>query len=123
MSSEELVSRLTRDLADIHLPIDEVDVIIRPYSKTYYGRYYPSVNDSVRPRIYLYPFKNKCGALYSYSLIMQTLIHEMVHHIQYTNDSFVRVKGVMHDVNFWKLYNRYVKKAEQKIGGLKANVS
>lgn len=123
MSSEELVSRLTKDLSSIHLPIDEVDVFIRPYSKTYFGRYYPSANETTRPRIYLYPYKNKCGSMYSYDVILQTIIHELVHHIQYTNSSFVRVKGVMHDTNFWKLYNRYLNKAEQKIGGLKANVS
>ena len=118
MSSDELVCRLTKDLITLHLPIDEVDLSIRPYSTTYYGRYYPSADKSVRPRIFIYPYSDKQGSMYSYAKVLETAIHEMVHHIQHTDESFTRIKGVMHDTNFWKLYQRYVTKAESIVGGV-----
>ena len=119
MNSCELDAQLTRDLKLLNIPIDEVDLFIRPFSVTYFGRYFPSADDSVRPRVFLYPYSDKEGNMYPYRDILLTLIHEMVHHIQHTNCSFVRLKGVMHDTNFWKLYNRYVSKAEKYklIGG------
>lgn len=116
MSRDELLNRLTKDLESIQLPVNEVDLHIRPFSSTYYGRYYPSVDDSVRPRIFIYPYRNKQGGMYPYSQVLNTAIHEMVHHLQHSDSSFVRVKGVMHDPTFWKLYSRYISKAE-KIGG------
>lgn len=44
----------------------------------------------------------------------------MCHHLQYTSGSFVRNKGVMHNANFWKLYNHYIDRAERLnlIGGV-----
>ena len=117
MNKEELVTRLTKDLKSINVPIDEVDLYIRPYSKTYYGRYYPSVSEDIRPRLFIYPYKDKKGNMYSYENVLCTTIHEMVHHIQHTDRSFIRLKGVMHDTNFWKLYNRYVLKAHKNIIG------
>lgn len=112
MSEEELVCRLTADLMKLKIPIEEVDLYIRPYSKTYYGRYFPSEDENVKkPRVFIYPYENKCGKLYKYELILVNLIHEMAHHIQYTSSSFTRLKGVMHDPNFWKLNNRYLRRA------------
>lgn len=109
-----LKRRLIADLRKINMPIDEVEIEIRPFSSTYFGRYFPVYDESkCKPRIFLYPYKDKIGNMYSYEEIRATLIHEMVHHIQYINPSFVRLKGVMHDTNFWKLYNRYI----EKIGG------
>lgn len=120
MSQEELKTRLLFDLSQINLPIDEVNLFIRPFSKTYYGRYFPVYNDKeTRPKIYIYPYENNKGDLIDYSTILQTSIHELCHHIQYTSGSFVRSKGVMHDPQFWKLYNHYVERARkyQLIGG------
>lgn len=112
MSQEELYSQLLCDLQQINLPIDEVDIYLRPFSKTYYGRYFPVHNDKEhKPKIYVYPYENTKGDLMSYDSIITTAIHELCHHIQYTNGSFVRVKGVMHDPQFWKLYNHYVERA------------
>ncbi len=116
----ELETRLLSDLSHINLPVDEVDIFLRPYSKTYYGRYFPVYNDrEARPKIYLYPYENERGDLMSYDIILQTVIHEFCHHIQYTSGSFVRSKGVMHDTQFWRLYNHYIKRAEkyQLMGG------
>lgn len=121
MSQEELKTRLLSDLSQLNLPVYEVDLQIRPFSKTYYGRYFPVYNDKcVRPKIYLYPYATKDNTDFTdYTEILQTGIHEFCHHIQYTSGSFVRNKGVMHDTTFWKLYNHYIERAKkfQLIGG------
>ena len=120
MSQEELKVRLLSDLSLLNLPIYEVDIFIRPFSSTYYGRYFPVYNDKEqKPKIYVYPYENESGDLMSYDKVLDTAIHELCHHIQYTNGCFVRVKGVMHDTQFWKLYNHYVDRAKkyQMIGG------
>lgn len=109
---EKLYHRLFFDLHRLKMPVDEIDLYIRPFSKTYYGRYFPS--EDGRPRIFVYPFANKSNSLcYSYTLILTTAIHEMVHHIQYTDPNFKRYKGVMHDTQFWQLYNHYVNRARK----------
>ena len=120
MNQEELKTRLLSDLSQINLPVNEVDLFIRPFSKTYYGRQFPVYNEKqTRPKIYVYPYETKEEDLMSYDLILETSIHEFCHHIQYTSGSFVRNKGVMHDTQFWKLYNHYIERAKkyQLIGG------
>ena len=118
--NEDLKAKLLSDLSLINLPIDEVDLYLRPFSLTYYGRYFPVYNEKrVRPKIYLYPYENDKGDLMCYEQILETGIHEMCHHLQYTSGSFVRNKGVMHNTNFWKLYNHYIDRAKKHklIGG------
>lgn len=120
MNQEELKSRLLSDLSLINLPVYEVNLVLRPYSKTYYGRYFPVYNeDRTTPKIYIYPYENVDEDLMEYDTILQTAIHEFCHHIQYTSGSFVRNKGVMHDSQFWKLYNHYLERARkyELIGG------
>ena len=121
MNVEELKTRLLSELAQINLPIDEVDLYMRPFSKTLYGRYFPVHNDKgiIKPRIFIYPFKNKRGEFLNYDEIFETSIHEFCHHIQYSSGSFERKRGVMHDTQFWKLYNHYLDRAKkyQLIGG------
>ena len=34
----ELQHRLITDLLNIGIPVDEVEIFLRPFSKTYYGR-------------------------------------------------------------------------------------
>ena len=114
MSQEELKTRLLSDLSLLNLPVYEVDLFIRPFSKTYYGRYFPVYNDKeVRPKVYVYPYENVDKELMSYNKILETSIHEFCHHIQYTSGSFVRNKGVMHDTQFWRLFNHYVDRARK----------
>ena len=114
MNQEELKTRLLSDLSLLNLPVYEVDLFIRPFSKTYYGRYFPVYNDKeVRPKVYVYPYENVDKELMSYSKILETSIHEFCHHIQYTSGSFVRNKGVMHDPQFWRLFNHYVDRARK----------
>lgn len=121
MNLEELKTRLLSDLSQLNLPVYEVDVSLRPYSKTYYGRYFPVHDDKKeRPRIYLYPYADENNQDFmEYPVILETAIHEFCHHIQYSSGSFVRNKGVMHNTHFWKLYNHYMGRAEkfQMIGG------
>ena len=112
-SMKKLWRRLILDAEDIGLPISDVDLCMRPYSKCYYGNYFPRQEGSKRrPRVYVYPYRDRNGCMYSYDLIMDTLIHEMVHHVQYTSPDFVRLKGVMHNPEFWEIYNRYLFKAK-----------
>lgn len=114
MNQEELKTRLLFDLSQLNLPVYEVDLFIRPFSKTFYGRYFPVYNDNVaRPKIYVYPYENEKEDLMNYDLILETSIHELCHHIQYTSGSYVRNKGVMHDTQFWRLYNHYVDRARR----------
>ena len=120
MSQDELKNRLLSDLSIINLPMYEVELFVRPFSKTYYGRYFPVYDDlKVKPKIYIYPYENENGDLMNYDSILETAIHEMCHHLQYTSGSFVRSKGVMHDPQFWRLYNHYRNRAKkyEMIGG------
>lgn len=108
MTQEELKTKLLSDLSQINLPVDEVNLFIRPFSKTFYGRYFPVYDDNeIKPKIYIYPYENKRGDLMHYDSILETAIHEFCHHIQYTSGCFKRIKGVMHNPQFWKLYNLY----------------
>ena len=114
MSQEELKTRLLFDLSQLNLPVYEVDLYMRPFSKTLYGRYFPVHDEKrVRPKIYIYPYENEDLELMEYKTILETSIHEFCHHIQYTSGCFVRNKGVMHDTQFWKLYNHYIERAKK----------
>lgn len=113
MREEELKYQILNDLQDINLPVDEVDVFFRPYSKTYYGRYFPVYSDRIRPKIYLYPYANKSGIFLEYDTLLSVAIHEFCHHKQYTSGAFVRYKGIMHDEQFWRLYNHYMNRAKK----------
>lgn len=120
MNQDELKTRLLSDLSQISLPVYEVDLYIRPFSKTFYGRYFPVHNDKqVKPKIYIYPYENEKEELMTYDKILETSIHEFCHHVQYTSGSYVRSKGIMHDTQFWKLYNHYMNRAKkyQLLGG------
>lgn len=114
MNRIELKHRLYNDLKLIGLPVHEVSLGIRPFSKTYYGNYYPVYGEEGKmPRVYVYPWKDKQRKeSYAYSFILDTAIHEMVHHLQHTDPNWVRYEGVMHDEQFWKLYNYYIFRAK-----------
>lgn len=111
MTLSELLHRLLSDLRALKLPVDDVDVFFRPYSKSYYGRYYPATK-KLRARMFIYPLANTRGDLLDYDTVLTTAIHEFCHHIQYSS-GFTRVKGVMHNEQFWQLYNRYTSKAQE----------
>lgn len=95
-------------LRDLGLPTD-FTLELRGYSKTYLGRYFPSDK-----RIVLYVL-NEEGNYEPYKLILGTAIHEAIHHFQYMDKSFKRVKGVMHDCQFKKLENKLLEKLEDML--------
>ena len=99
---QELHHRLLTDLRRVGIA-DKFELNLRPYSKTYYGRYDPNQN-----RITLYVFEDKeCTKLMKYKDLLLTLVHEAVHCIQWNDPTFIRRKGVMHDAEFYRLYNSY----------------
>lgn len=94
--------QLIEDLKKIGVPTD-FHLVIKNYSSTYYGNYNPN-NETVT----LYRYEDNEGKHpYRYEHLLDILIHEAVHHIQWSDPNFVRYKGVMHDSDFYKLYNKY----------------
>lgn len=88
------------------------DLEFKNYSKRYYGRYIrKKVDGEVVARILVYIFRNKyCVTFYDYKDIISTTIHEICHHLQYEDENWHRKRGVMHDKEFWDLYNHYMNK-------------
>lgn len=75
---------------------------IRGYSKRYEGRYDPNTETVV---IYA---NNERNELIDYEHILDIAIHEATHHFQWKHDpNFIRVKGVMHNQEFYELYEMY----------------
>ena len=111
---ELLYQRLLEDLRKVGVS-SSFTLELRPYSKTYFGRYDPNTN-----KITLYIFEDKdCSHYVKYEDLLLTLIHEAVHCIQWDNKSFVRRKGVMHDAEFHRLFNEYKIKAKSLLAEVK----
>lgn len=101
---KRLSKKIKSDLHQLNNNTD-FDIELRGYSKTVWGIYHPD-----RKLIVLYPFI--CPSkefMRSYDDLFLTALHEYVHHLQYSNPSFTRYHGVMHDAEFWKLYDQYSK--------------
>lgn len=107
---QELESRLKDDLCKIGLDVSDCTFVIRGYSKSYFGRYNPN-NDN----LILYVWKYPNGVMYSYLEILLTAIHESTHRKQWKDPKFKRRKGIMHDPEFYELYNKYVDKAKSML--------
>ena len=109
VNETDLINRLCEDLSMIGLPVNEVEISIRPFSESYWGRYFPLYEDSKYdiPKVYVYPYK-KDNVMYSYPTCLETAIHEMVHHLQYSDPKWKRFKNVAHDTDFWRKYNHYM---------------
>lgn len=86
------------------------NIDFKHYSKRYYGRYIRKNQEGEYiSRVFVYLFKNpEKTELYAYQDLLSTTVHEVCHHIQYEDPDFVRKKGVMHDKQFWDLYNSYM---------------
>lgn len=108
MTQENLMNKLVTDLETLGLPVNEVEISFRKYSSSYYGRYFIDSH-----RIFIYPYEKEDNRSFmNYDTILYHTIHEMVHHIQYSDPNFKRVYNVMHDGNFYRLFNHYSNKAE-----------
>lgn len=99
-----LESHLKSDLKVIGLPTD-FTLEFRGYSKTYLGRYYVEKKKVV---VYIH---DVYGNEIPYHEILDTVLHEAIHHYQHHYDpSFVRLSGVMHNLDFKRVYNEKVSK-------------
>lgn len=103
MSEEKLYNKLLTDLKLLGFDTTGFELKLRPYSKSYYGRYHIQKKIII---VYIYSDKNMVHMI-PYSQLFKTLIHEAIHHVQWSNSEYVRVKGVMHNEEFYKLYNQY----------------
>lgn len=106
---QELEMRLRNDLSKIGLDVD-FTLSLRPYSKSYFGRY--DVNTST---VIVYVQKTPDGDMYSYEDILLTTIHEAIHCKQWHDPKYKRVKGVMHDIEFKRLYSLYSNRAKARV--------
>ena len=106
---QELETQIRKDLSKIGLDVD-FKLSLRPYSKSYYGRY-----DVASSTIIVYVCKTPEGEMYSYEDLLLTTIHEAVHCKQWHDPKYKRVKGVMHDLEFKKLYALYSNRARARI--------
>ena len=113
MTESSLKDRLIKDLRLLFIPVDEVDFEIRPYSKSFYGKYYPKSKKYEKPRMWVYPYMNKCGTMYPYETVLLHAIHEACHHVQYSDPEYTRRKGIMHNATFFKFMNKYVNRAKK----------
>lgn len=104
---DKIKQQLMKDIQSVGLPVD-FELELRGYSKVYNGRY-----ESKKEKVILYPLK-KNGELRDYEVLLRYAIHEAIHHYQWKHDpNFVRIKGVMHNVEFHKLENYYLKRAKE----------
>lgn len=103
----ELYHKLLQDVRKCGI-MEDFTLELKPYSKTYYGRYDPNKN---KITVYIYSDK-ECTELMDYKDLLFTVIHEAVHCIQWHDESFVRVRGVMHDAEFYRLYSEYEDRAK-----------
>jgi hypothetical protein len=95
-----------RDVKAIGMPTN-FKLVIRPYSKTFYGNYLP---DKRQINLYVYS-DEQCTKLYSYESLLLTFIHEITHCIQWSDPNYRRVKGIMHNAQFKELYANYSNRA------------
>ena len=100
--------RLLDSLKMLGVNTDSFRLVLKGYSKSLWGKYHPD-----RREIVLYIHKDSTGTLRGFEDLLESLIHEYVHHLQWTGKYYVRVKGIMHNEDFWKLYNHYMYLAVQ----------
>lgn len=107
MTEEEKIRNLLQhDLRVLGIDATGFELVLRPYSKTYYGRYMPKYK-----RVIVYVYADiYLENLYPYETIFSTVLHEVVHHIQWSDPLFERVKGVMHNADFYNIYNRLMRR-------------
>ena len=113
LNYNQLTSELISDVSKIFrgLELSDFYLEIKDYSKTYFGYYIPA---SKQIRIFLYKDKNKKHKR-SYINLLLTLIHELVHHYQWCKSDYVRVRGVMHDVEFHRINKKLRKRVVEEL--------
>lgn len=103
----KLEGYLKSDIRLLDLPVD-FKLDLKGYSKKYYGRYY--IHEK---RIVVFIHDSKGNQL-PYHEILDTVLHEAIHHYQHHyEEGFVRLKGVMHNLAFKKMYAEKVSKLRE----------
>lgn len=103
-----LQNRIVQDLTRIGIPVS-FELLVKDYSKSFYGCFRPNTN-----RVYIYYYEDEdCTSPYSYEHLFSIAVHESVHTIQWSDPSFVRVKGVMHNEEFRSMYEHYISLARE----------
>ena len=106
MTEAELKEKLVKDFKKLKIKAD-FDLVIKGYSSKFFGRYNPN---NKRLFLYIYPYPEQTF-MYPYEEIFLTFLHEVCHCIQHNDHTFVRVKGIMHNKDFYALYDGLVQKA------------
>ena len=110
MTLEQLRTLLLNDIKAVGGDVTGFELVLRPYSKTYYGRYIPS-----RKRVIVYVYQDSdLSELYPYEDLFATTLHEFTHHVQWSDPNFVRIKGVMHNAEFYRIYNTFMQKHKDR---------
>lgn len=110
---QQYYRRIIEDLRKIGIDEEKFKfkLQLKSYSKTYYGRYSPKTKT-----ITLYLYQDPTGIVpVDYRSLFLTAIHEATHCIQWSDKSFVRKKGIMHNQEFYRLFRFYKEKAEEMI--------
>ena len=106
--------RFNKDLSAMGISMS-TGLALKSYSKSQWGNYNPN-NDTIT--IYIFAEK-ECITLINYEELFKTLLHEYVHSVEWNAKNWTRLKGVMHDPLFFRIYNHLIDVAE-KVGVLNA---
>lgn len=106
---QELAEKIKHDLIKVGLT-EHFNLVIRDYSKSYFGRYDPNTNTVI---LYVYKSPDK-SCMFSYEELLNTAIHEVIHCKQWNDPKFKRLRGVMHDPEFKRLYCIYSNRARAR---------
>ena len=103
----KLEGYLKSDIKLLGLPTD-FTLDLKGYSKKYYGRYYIQ-----EKRIVVF-INDVNGNQLPYHEILDTVLHEAIHHHQHHyEEGFVRLKGVMHNLDFKRMYEEKMSKLRE----------
>lgn len=104
-----LLKKIYRDLDSIGINM-RLPLILRSYSKRRWGYY-----DILKDEIVIYVFSDPtCSRLTHYNILFRIILHEYVHALQHKSSNWRRYKGIMHDVEFWQIYNNLVNLAVER---------
>lgn len=102
-----LEAELKNVIKDLGLPTN-FDIDLRGYSKCYFGRYHIDTK-----KIVVYVLEEDMETYIPYKDILETVIHEAIHHYQYSKQDFIRFDGVMHNNEFKQMEQRYLSSMER----------
>lgn len=100
--------RLLRDARKAGINITGFTLIIKPYSQERWGYY-----DHNKEVIVLFVNKNEQEELAPYDDLLRYFLHECTHYTQWSDPEFVRYKGIMHNEEFYTLYNKFMEETNK----------